>query len=50
MLRNKFSHHYPEETMDRLERLNLVMDEAYFVVTCFGDISAYLERKGLIAG
>ena len=36
--------------MDRLERLNLVMDEAYFVVTCFGDISAYLERKGLIAG
>jgi hypothetical protein len=33
MLRNKFSHHYPEEVVDRLERLNLVMEEAKFVVT-----------------
>ncbi len=48
MLRNKFSHHYPEETIDRLERLNLVMNEADFVITCFSNISAYLERKGLI--
>jgi hypothetical protein len=49
MLRNKFAHHYPEEITDRMERLNLVMDEANFVVACFGDISAYLERKGLVA-
>jgi hypothetical protein len=48
MLRNKFSHHYPEENADRLERLNLVMDEATFVVVCFGDITAYLHRKGLV--
>ena len=48
MLRNKFSYHYPEETIDRMERLKLVMDEADFVVTCFGDISDYLERKGLV--
>jgi hypothetical protein len=48
MLRNKFSHHYPEETADRMERLNLVMDEARFVVACFGEISAYLKRKGLL--
>lgn len=49
LLRNKFSHHYPEETTDRLERLNLVMDEAIFVVACFEDIAAYLQRKGLTA-
>jgi hypothetical protein len=48
MLRNKFSHHYPEEAIDRMERLNLVMEEAEFVVTCFDEISSYLERKGLI--
>ncbi|MDR3368598.1 hypothetical protein [Rhodoferax sp.] len=48
MLRNKISHHYPEETIDRMERLNLVKDEADFVVTCFGDISDYLVRKGLV--
>ncbi len=49
MLRNKFSHHYPEETIDRLERLNLVMDEANFVVACFSEINDYLTRKGLIS-
>jgi hypothetical protein len=48
MLRNKFSHHYPEETADRMERLNLVMDEAQFVVACFGEITTYLKRKGLV--
>jgi len=48
MLRNKFSHHYPEATADRLERINLVMDEARFVVTCFGEMTAYLKRKGLV--
>ncbi len=48
MLRNKFSHHYPEETTDRMERLNLVMQEAEFVVTCFGEISSYLAHKRLM--
>lgn len=48
MLRNKFSHHYPEQSTDQLERLNLVMDEANFVVTCFGEINAYLQLKGLV--
>jgi len=48
LLRNKFSHHYPDEAIDRLERLNLVMDEANFVVACFADITSYLQRKGLI--
>lgn len=48
MLRNKFSHQYPEQSADRMERLNLVMDEALFVVACFAEISAYLKRKGLV--
>jgi hypothetical protein len=48
MLRNKFSHHYPEEVVDRLERLNLVMEEAKFVVTCFSEINTYLKQKGLV--
>lgn len=48
MLRNKFSHHYPEETADRMERLNLVMGESKFVVDCFAEISNYLKRKGLV--
>ena len=48
MLRNKFSHHYPEEVVDRLERLNLVMEEAKFVVVCFGEINTYLKQKGLV--
>ncbi len=48
ILRNKFSHHYPEQVTDQLERLNLVVDEANFVVACFGEINAYLQRKGLV--
>lgn len=48
LLRNKFSHHYPEETTDIIERLNLVMSEARFVTECFRDICAYLQRKGLV--
>ena len=49
MLRNKFSHHYPEETAARIERLNLVMDEANLVVATFNEIAAYLQRKGFTA-
>lgn len=48
MLRNKFSHHYPEDIGNRLERLNLVIDEAKLVVTCFGEIHVYLKQKGFI--
>jgi hypothetical protein len=48
LLRNKFSHHYPEQATERLERLNLVMDEARFVVACFSEISDYLKQKGLV--
>ena len=49
MLRNKFSHHYPEESSARIEKLNLIMEEARFVLASFEEISAYLTRKGFIA-
>jgi len=48
ILRNKFTHHYPEEIMARVERLNLVLKEAEFVVESFRDIRDYLARKGFI--
>lgn len=48
MLRNKFSHHYPEEIASRVERLNLVISEAQLVVACFGEINAYLKKKGFV--
>ncbi len=45
MLRNKFAHHYPEEAEARIERLNLVVDEADWVISAFADIVVYLQRK-----
>jgi hypothetical protein len=48
MLRNKFAHHYPEEAEARIERLNLIIEEAEFVVATFGDISDFLQRKGFM--
>lgn len=46
ILHNKFSHHYPEEADLRIGRLNLVIDEAEFVIATFGDINEFLLRKG----
>lgn len=48
MLRNKFAHHYPEEAEARIERLNLIIEEAEFVVATFVDISDFLQRKGFM--
>ena len=48
ILRNKFSHHYPEEKRQRIERLNLVIEEAKFVVDTYVNISGYLQRKGFL--
>lgn len=36
-------------SQSRLERLNLVMEEASFVMASFDDITAYLQRKGFLA-
>jgi len=46
VLHNKFSHHYPEEADLRIERLNLIIEEAEFVIVTFGDITRFLMRKG----
>jgi hypothetical protein len=46
VLRNKFSHHYPEEAALRIERLNLIIEEAEYVIATFGDITGFLLRKG----
>jgi hypothetical protein len=48
VLRNKFSHHYPEELDRRIERLNLVVEEAGYVIATFGDIAAFLQQKGFL--
>lgn len=45
LLRNKFSHHYPEDAGQRVDRLNLVVQEADFVIDTFRGIVAFLERK-----
>lgn len=47
VLRNKFSHHYPEDVDARIERLNLIVEEADMVLVTFSDIVSYLQRKGL---
>jgi len=46
LLRNKFSHHYPEDAGQRIERLNLVVQEAELVIEAFRDIVAFIGRKG----
>ena len=49
VLRNKFAHHYPEAVADRIARLNLVVEEADFVIGVFGEILAFMRRKGYLA-
>jgi hypothetical protein len=49
VLRNKFSHHYPEEASLRIERLNLVVAEAEYVISTYGDIMAFIARKGFVS-
>jgi hypothetical protein len=46
ILRNKFSHHYPEDAEQRIDRLNLVVQEADFVIDTFQGIIAFMKRKG----
>jgi len=48
ILRNKFAHHYPEATTERMARLNLVIEESYFVINVFNDVLAFLRVKGHI--
>ena len=49
VLRNKFAHHYPDAVADRSARLNLMVEEADFVIGVFGEILAFMRRKGYLA-
>jgi len=49
LLRNKFAHHYPDAVADRIAQLNLVVEEAEFVVVMFEEILAFMRRKGYLA-
>ena len=46
MLRNKFSHHYPDQSEARIARINLLAAECQVVFSAFDTITAYLHRKG----
>lgn len=48
VLRNKFAHHYPEAAEQRIERLNLLVEEAEFVIGLFGGVLAFIRRKGYL--
>lgn len=48
VLRNKFAHHYPEAVVERIARLNLVVEEADFVIGVFEDVLAFMRRKGYL--
>lgn len=48
VLRNKFAHHYPEAVTDRVARLNLVIEEADFVIGVFEEILAFMRHKGYL--
>ena len=48
LLRNKFSHHYPLDLKQQLEKLNIIVDEAENVVETYNDVVSYLIRKGFI--
>ncbi len=48
VLRNKFAHHYPEAVTNRIARLNLVVEEADFVIEVFKELLAFMKRKGYL--
>jgi hypothetical protein len=49
ILRNKFSHHYPEKSKDQLNKLNLLIDESIFLIGVYDDALTYLTSKGFLA-
>ena len=48
ILRNKLSHHYPDESLQRVERLNLITAEGEYLTAAFAMIGQYLARKGFV--
>jgi hypothetical protein len=47
LLRNKLTHHYPDQSKLQLEQINLVVAESHVIVEVFESVRRYLERKGL---
>ncbi len=48
LLRNKFSHHYPEQALQRVERLNLIIEESDYVLQTFEFFSQFVAKKQYI--
>ena len=48
LLRNKFAHHYPDQSTLRLDHINLVVDESRLVISTFESIRHYGGQKGLL--
>ena len=48
VLRNKFAHHYPEESADQIEKLNQLISESDFLISVFGSVTEYIESKKLL--
>jgi hypothetical protein len=48
LLRNKFSHHYPEQVVQRVERLNLIIEESEYVLQTFDFFSQFVTKKQYI--
>lgn len=47
LLRNKLTHHYPDQSKLQLEQINLVVAESHLIIEVFESVTRYLERKGL---
>ena len=48
LLRNKFSHHYPEQALQRVERFNLIIEESNYVLQTFEFFSQFVAKKQYI--
>lgn len=48
LLRNKFSHHYPEDAQDQVDKINLVYSETQHVLQIFEHIRAFVFARGYI--
>lgn len=49
LLRNKFSHHYPEDLQEQLDKINLVFEETQKVIEIFQHISVFVSARGYIS-
>jgi hypothetical protein len=45
VLRNKFAHYYPAESVDQIEKLNTLVKESAFAIGVFELVSAYVKNK-----